>query len=137
MFDHLYLLAEGQCIYQGNVGGLVPFLSSMGLECPSYHNPADYGKYTRWSSNHYPNPNSKLSLLYVHEILNYDLFRQMNWFKMRVISIFEILNVLQSVMLIVQVFSSRYALIKSYRFSNGSRVRGARRMRSQARDGCE
>ncbi|XP_066594323.1 ATP-binding cassette sub-family G member 4 [Prorops nasuta] len=42
MFDHLYLLAEGQCIYQGNVGGLVPFLSSMGLECPSYHNPADY-----------------------------------------------------------------------------------------------
>ncbi|OAD55232.1 ATP-binding cassette sub-family G member 4, partial [Eufriesea mexicana] len=42
MFDHLYLLAEGQCIYQGNVGGLVPFLSSMGLECPGYHNPADY-----------------------------------------------------------------------------------------------
>ncbi|XP_012271226.1 ATP-binding cassette sub-family G member 4 [Orussus abietinus] len=42
MFDHLYLLAEGQCIYQGNVGGLVPFLSSMGLDCPSYHNPADY-----------------------------------------------------------------------------------------------
>ncbi|EFN78564.1 ATP-binding cassette sub-family G member 4 [Harpegnathos saltator] len=44
MFDHLYLLAEGQCIYKGNVGGLVPFLSSMGLECPSYHNPADYGE---------------------------------------------------------------------------------------------
>ena len=44
MFDHLYLLAEGQSIYQGNVGGLVPFLSSMGLDCPSYHNPADYGK---------------------------------------------------------------------------------------------
>ncbi|XP_043462541.1 ATP-binding cassette sub-family G member 4 [Leptopilina heterotoma] len=42
MFDKLYLLAEGQCIYQGNVGGLVPFLSSMGLDCPSYHNPADY-----------------------------------------------------------------------------------------------
>lgn len=44
MFDNMYLLAEGQCIYQGNVGGLVPFLSSMGLDCPSYHNPADYGE---------------------------------------------------------------------------------------------
>lgn len=43
MFDHLYMLAEGQCIYQGHVTGLLPFLSSMGLNCPSYHNPADYG----------------------------------------------------------------------------------------------
>ncbi|KDR09575.1 ATP-binding cassette sub-family G member 4 isoform X2 [Zootermopsis nevadensis] len=42
MFDHLLTLAEGQCIYQGSVQGLVPFLSSVGFECPSYHNPADY-----------------------------------------------------------------------------------------------
>lgn len=42
MFDYLYMLAEGQCIYQGRVNGLVPFLSSMGYDCPSYHNPADY-----------------------------------------------------------------------------------------------
>ncbi|KPJ13322.1 ATP-binding cassette sub-family G member 1 [Papilio machaon] len=42
MFDFLYTLAEGQCIYQGRVSGLVPFLSSMSLHCPSYHNPADY-----------------------------------------------------------------------------------------------
>lgn len=44
MFDHLYLLAEGQCMYQGCVKNLVPFLSNMGYECPGYHNPADYGK---------------------------------------------------------------------------------------------
>lgn len=42
MFDFLYTLADGQCIYQGSVSGLVPFLSSMSLHCPSYHNPADY-----------------------------------------------------------------------------------------------
>lgn len=42
-FDHLYMLADGQCIYQGRVGGLVPFLASFSYVCPSYHNPADYG----------------------------------------------------------------------------------------------
>lgn len=42
MFDHLYLLAEGQCIYRGNIPGLVPYLQSQHLICPPYHNPADY-----------------------------------------------------------------------------------------------
>lgn len=51
MFDHLYMLAEGQCIYQGRVGGLVPYLSSFGYQCPSYHNPADYGNIKMIHSN--------------------------------------------------------------------------------------
>ncbi|XP_026480588.1 ATP-binding cassette sub-family G member 4-like isoform X2 [Ctenocephalides felis] len=42
MFDHLYLLADGQNIYNGAVGDLLPFLLSFGFECPSYHNPADF-----------------------------------------------------------------------------------------------
>lgn len=44
MFDHLYLLADGQNIYNGAVGDLLPFLLSFGFECPSYHNPADFGE---------------------------------------------------------------------------------------------
>ncbi|CAH0560073.1 unnamed protein product [Brassicogethes aeneus] len=42
MFDHLYTLADGQCVYQGSTRQLVPFLGSLGLQCPSYHNPASY-----------------------------------------------------------------------------------------------
>lgn len=40
------MLAEGQCIYSGNIAGLVPFLASQGFVCPAYHNPADYGLLT-------------------------------------------------------------------------------------------
>ena len=40
----LYMLAEGQSVYQGNIPGLVPYLTSQGMICPPYHNPADYGK---------------------------------------------------------------------------------------------
>ncbi|XP_063235825.1 ATP-binding cassette sub-family G member 4-like [Bacillus rossius redtenbacheri] len=42
MFDHLYVLAEGSCVYQGGTKGMVSFLSGLGLECPPYHNPADF-----------------------------------------------------------------------------------------------
>jgi len=44
MFDHLYTLAEGQCVYQGSTQQLVPFLSTLQLVCPSYHNPASFGR---------------------------------------------------------------------------------------------
>ncbi|KAG8253775.1 hypothetical protein J6590_025947 [Homalodisca vitripennis] len=43
MFDVVYMLARGQCIYQGSSHQLVPFLSNCGLNCPATYNPADYG----------------------------------------------------------------------------------------------
>ncbi|KAH8263218.1 hypothetical protein KR044_006212 [Drosophila immigrans] len=42
MFDKLYTVADGHCMYQGRVKELVPFLADQQLVCPSYHNPADY-----------------------------------------------------------------------------------------------
>ncbi|CAH0714161.1 unnamed protein product, partial [Brenthis ino] len=42
MFDHLYTLADGQCVYQGSTGRLVEWLGSLNLQCPSYHNPASF-----------------------------------------------------------------------------------------------
>ncbi|KAL1122264.1 hypothetical protein AAG570_003669 [Ranatra chinensis] len=41
-FDHVYVLAQGSCLYQGSAERLVPFLDANDMPCPMYHNPADY-----------------------------------------------------------------------------------------------
>ncbi|VVC95609.1 unnamed protein product [Leptidea sinapis] len=42
LFDHVYVLAAGNCLYQGTTMNLVPYLEEAGIPCPIYHNPADY-----------------------------------------------------------------------------------------------
>lgn len=43
-FDQVYVLAAGECLYQGSTQQMVPYLQAIGLPCPKYHNPADYGE---------------------------------------------------------------------------------------------
>lgn len=42
MFDQVYLLSGGNCLYQGATSELVDYLTFINLPCPKYHNPADY-----------------------------------------------------------------------------------------------
>ncbi|XP_041988069.1 ATP-binding cassette sub-family G member 4 [Aricia agestis] len=42
MFDQVYVLSAGRCLYQGTTRNVVPYLEQAGIPCPIYHNPADY-----------------------------------------------------------------------------------------------
>lgn len=42
MFDQVYILAQGKCLYQGATDNLLRYLKSQKLPCPKYHNPADF-----------------------------------------------------------------------------------------------
>ncbi|XP_012227945.1 ATP-binding cassette sub-family G member 1 isoform X2 [Linepithema humile] len=42
MFDSLYVVADGYCIYRGSISSLLPHMASIGANCPPYHNPADF-----------------------------------------------------------------------------------------------
>jgi ABC-type multidrug transport system ATPase subunit len=59
MFDHLYALADGCCIYQGSVKNLVPFLSELDLICPHNFNPADF--LLEIANNDYGEQNNRLT----------------------------------------------------------------------------
>ena len=43
-FHHVYIVADGQCVYRGSVNDVIPFLHHIGIDCPKHHNPADFGK---------------------------------------------------------------------------------------------
>lgn len=42
MFDKVYVMADGQCIYQGSGANIVPYMEHIGLSCPVTYNPADF-----------------------------------------------------------------------------------------------
>ncbi|CAG9829456.1 unnamed protein product [Diabrotica balteata] len=42
MFDHLYVVSSGKCIYQGSPDNLLPYFEDFNLICPTQHNPADF-----------------------------------------------------------------------------------------------
>ncbi|XP_058125823.1 ATP-binding cassette sub-family G member 4-like [Anopheles ziemanni] len=42
LFDDVYLLRQGRCLYAGPVENLLPQFARVGLHCPEYYNPADF-----------------------------------------------------------------------------------------------
>ncbi|XP_032666036.1 ATP-binding cassette sub-family G member 1 isoform X2 [Odontomachus brunneus] len=41
-FNHVYVISAGQCIYRDTANNIVPYLQSIGIECPKHYNPADF-----------------------------------------------------------------------------------------------
>ena len=44
MFDDLYVLAEGQCLYSGPIQDMTAVFERAGFSCPKYYNRADFGE---------------------------------------------------------------------------------------------
>jgi ABC-type multidrug transport system ATPase subunit len=59
MFDYVYAIADGKCIYKGACENLVNFLAELDLICPSTYNPADY--LLEIANNDYGELNQRLS----------------------------------------------------------------------------
>lgn len=47
MFDQVYVLAQGQCVYRGSSDDTLSYLSENGLQCPMYHSLADFREFLR------------------------------------------------------------------------------------------
>ena len=67
MFDHIYAMADGSCIYQGSVENLVPFLSELDLICPEIYSPSDF--LLEIATNDYGEQNHRL-IKKIHNGLN-------------------------------------------------------------------
>lgn len=44
LFDDIYVVADGQCLYRGPLEQLTSTFAEVGLVCPQYYNRADFGK---------------------------------------------------------------------------------------------
>ncbi|DBA05192.1 TPA: hypothetical protein N0F65_005042 [Lagenidium giganteum] len=42
LFDMLYLLSDGACVYHGKAADAVGYFANLGFQCPSFINPSDY-----------------------------------------------------------------------------------------------
>ncbi|DBA00883.1 TPA: hypothetical protein N0F65_008526 [Lagenidium giganteum] len=42
LFDMLYLLSDGACVYHGKAADAVGYFGNLGFQCPSFVNPSDY-----------------------------------------------------------------------------------------------
>lgn len=62
LFDHLYAIADGQCIYSGATEMLIPFLSELDLICPKTYDPFDYRKSIKFECYSDSKPIEKFSV---------------------------------------------------------------------------
>lgn len=58
LFDFVYGMANGRCIYMGSSLNLVEFLNELDLQCPSSYNPADF--FLEIANNDYGEINDQL-----------------------------------------------------------------------------
>lgn len=50
MFDKVYVLADGRCVYQGSTKNILSYLSKFDLYCPLTYNPADFSEFSKFST---------------------------------------------------------------------------------------